>query len=190
MRYLALVTLLSGAVSVSFADCRLNRPIRGAGDSILKKHLVLHKLVLESEPQFTRPQNYKPETDTLSLHLFNIQYDNKNSGYLGAKIGVVGKLESVGFSFNYMGNFGVNGSTVTLSDVTTYSTRNVFKPIGAHHMKGDAITEVFVQVEKGDITAIQLTHPIFKVWKSTPTADYLAFTGKNQKVCVLEAEVQ
>ena len=188
MRHLVLVTLLSSAIG--FADCSLNRPIRGAGDSLLKKNFTLHKLVFETEPQFTRPQNYKPETDTLALRLFNIQYDNQNSGYLGANVGVVGKLESVGFSFNYMGNFAVKGSSITLNGVTTYSTRNAYTPVGSQHMKGEALNEVVIAVEKGDITAIRLTHPVWKVWKTTPTADYLAFTGKNQSLCVLEAELK
>jgi hypothetical protein len=138
-------------------------------------------------PRFIHPELYA-EGDVLYADLFKITWNDNETKYMGAKIGIEGKLESVGFSPMYYGTFNVTGSTTYFQGKTTYYTHYTFVPEGPQHAPGTAITDVTILVENNAIVAILLKHPIFTSWKKSGFAEYLAFTGEHQNLCVYDAE--
>lgn len=188
MRYFVLASIF--ASSLGLADCKLNHPIHLGSFNFMKTPLILYRAVVNETPRFFRPGNYNPATDSLEVRLFNIEWNQRPTGFAGARVAVFNKVESVGFSFGYIGNFNFLGSTETVQGMTTYHTNFTYRPQGAQHAPGDAVTDVSIKVEKEDIVAVELKQPVFKVWKSTPSVDILAFTGDHQTLCVLDADLK
>jgi hypothetical protein len=170
-----------------------NRPIHLNGIDPLepKFGVQLNNVVLNEIPKFSRPQLFDPAKDSLNLALFNIQWESNSTGFLGADIGIEGKLEGVGFSRVYVGNFNIQGSKETKSSgVTAYATTNTHTYEGDQHAKNPAVHKLSLEIEKGDIVSVELMHPVFKVWKIENGAYHVAFTGDHQTLCVLDAELK
>jgi hypothetical protein len=189
--FLFFVTLFASSSVYSIhayaADCKLAKPIAISGD-LLNFGLTLKNVKVDSTPQFTRPEKYDSSKDTLSLNLFNIEWNSSKVGYIGAYIGVVGKSEGVGFAHMYSGNFSFQGGSQDINGERTYYTKTVSRYDEPQHAKNDAIHEVWVKVQNNQITSIALSFPVFKVWKTEKYADYVAFTGKHQALCVVGAQ--
>lgn len=168
--------------------CRLDKPIHIGSNDLLKTR-VLSNVRFDRVPRFHKPENYDPKKDTLHVNLFNIHWNDKATGYVGAMVGVDNKLESMGLSPYYSGNLSISGSTQTSGDLTTNTTQTADKYTEPQHAKNDAIHELKVMVEKGEIVSIEFKMPIFRVWKTEAGAIYLAFTGDHQTLCLLDGEL-
>lgn len=186
----SLVLGLVVASSLSFADCKLNRRLPLGSHDLMATPLTLYRVVFDQTPAFTRPEKYDPAKDALLMNLFNIEWNESPTGYLGLSVWVHNKNERVGFSGIYKGGFAFTGSKETVQGVTTFRTNETNKPLGAHHAAGNATTETIVKVEKDDILSVELRFPIYKVHQSFPSGDVLAFTGKHQQLCLLEADLK
>jgi len=174
--------------SFSYAnDCRLENPIDLRGINPLETKVLLVNAEFDNAPTFPDEGVYDPDSDQLKTYLFNIVWNKVETGYLGAGIWVSDTLASVGFSFNYGGNFNFFSSVDQRGDKTTYFTNQTSVFTEPHHAPREAIKELTVTIENGFLTSYKIQIPIFKRRVVDGNASYLSFTGKHETLCLLNA---
>ncbi len=169
---------------VAAAECKLQLPINIGNLDLVDKGLVIRGAEFDVTPAFYDPALYVKETDKLELALFQISYGSHKTGYLGASVGVHGKLMSIGFSQTYVGNFNLSGGTEMSGGQKVYFVKKQDSYSEAPHTKGEANYELKVSVANGKITAVELIHPVFVINKKEGNKVSLSFTGKNQHLCL------
>lgn len=184
---LLVLTSLLFAFNAVAEECRLEQPLPMAADFMVRE-LNYKNVKVSSDPRFSRPEKYVPAQDVLGLKIFNINMNDKKLNYVGVQLGIIGKLESVGFSHLYSGNFLIQGRSNEAGGVKTYQTREVRIFTETQHAKNEAVTQTTLTVAGGKIWAISLIAPVFKVWKIENGSTYMAFTGEHQTLCVKSAE--
>lgn len=174
--------------NVFAADCKLEKPIPLSNDP-LTRQVVLKDARVDALPKFTEPEKYQPATDALEVRLFQVERNNEPTGYVGVRVSVVGKLESVGFSNGYNGNVdpGLRGSVHGRDGERVYVLRQVSRYTDPQHAKNEAVHESRITVMGNEITSVQLTFPVFRVWHRVDHMTYVAFTGEHQTLCVTSA---
>ena len=176
------------AISSLAGTCKLEKPFPFSGD--LLGGVQLHNVVLDEIPQFLPEDGYDPAMDSLSVSIFNIEWNFFKMNFVGARMSIDGKdgAWSLGFAERYSGNFKLAGSLKDVNGVKTYSTTETFLYTAPEHAKIEAITETVVTVVSNQITALTLKYPIFKVWYINADGNrQLVFTGDHQTVCVKSA---
>jgi hypothetical protein len=177
------------SLSASAADdCRLSQPIDVGTGNLVQKGLYLRDAKFDENPRFIAPSKFDPATDVLHVSLFQINWNNTRTGFLGGNVSVVDKNESQGFSENYSGNFNFQSDTRDQNGVVTYTTQSVSRYTEPQHAKNDAITSITVVVDKGKLVSLRLSTPVFKVWKIEDHTRYIAFTGEHQTLCLKSAK--
>ena len=76
-------------------ECRLEQPLPMAADFMVRE-LNFKNVKVSPDPRFSRPENYVPAQDVLGLKIFNITMHDKKLNYVGAQIGIIGKIERDG----------------------------------------------------------------------------------------------
>lgn len=162
-------------------ECRLEKSIPFSGDFL--KTLYIKNIKLDDVPKFTGG-TFDPTRDSLSMSIFNIVHNDQITKYVGAHVYAPNKL--MGFSQEYSGQFDLKGTKTEKDGITTYTTREVYTYSEPQHAKGEAVHEVKVLVRGKEIESVELTVPLFKIWKKDKKGfTYVAFTGEHQTLCVL-----
>lgn len=180
------ISLLFASISALAGTCNLQKPIPINGDLLNGVHLK--NVILDEQPNLLGDQKYDPSKDSLQVYLFDIILNNSGTGLIGSSVSVVEKSLSAGFPDEYYGDIIIQGSMNSTNGVKVYTTKEEALYPGPEHAKGKAITQTSVSVSNGKITAINLTYPIFKIWKRVDSVNHTAFTGEHQTVCVKSAE--
>lgn len=173
--------------SLAFADCKLDQPINIGRLDLLDKGVVLKDVKFDKEPIFVEPGNYDAKKDKIDMPLFNIDHAGNKTGFLGATVEVVGKLESIGFSNYYAGNFHVKGTREEKNGEVTYVSKNSNEWTLVGGEKAEAKLDLTVKVTNGQITSVQLIAPIYTVKIKDGNSILLGFAGKHQTLCLKSA---
>ncbi len=185
------VPISSGSEQIGSAfneKCKLEAPISLETLDLLEDDIELKNVELNRYPRFTDDEAYNHYLDHLTVHLYNIWYVGK-TGKLGANISIDDKLESIGFSPTYYGNFAIQGGKTEVDGLTTYHTRIVRRFDRPPHAIGDAVDDLKVLVKERAILGLQLTSPVFRITSKTNEATWVAFTGEHQTLCIKSADL-
>jgi len=185
-----MMVLFSG--SVSFAgECRLSKPIPMKG-ATTPAGIALKNAVMDETPAFEDPKAFTPGISTLVVDMFMVKFNDADTGFVGAHVGIDGIIETIGVANWYDGNFQITGSHTVVNGEDTYTFQEITHWDGTiengfpRHVKGDAVTQSRIMVSGGMITSVSLTVPVYEHWKNG-SPDEVAFTGRNQELCLQSA---
>jgi hypothetical protein len=170
--------------AVAQAECKLERPIPFSGSMLDERYLA--DVTVDATPKFLRPENYDPARgDTLEVDLFQTEYEQVLTGWVGGRIHVTGKREWVGFTNWYRGPTSIEGSITERDGKTTYLQRITFDWANPRHAL--AVFEQKVVTRGNEILAVELTYPIQVIDHVDGPYTYVNFTGENHTLCVKSA---
>ncbi len=180
------------AVSYSVrAECLLDEAVFIGKKDPLAKDLKIKNVKFDQVPQFAIPSDYDPNIHILDMWLFNVELNKRLIGLLGASVWYGNERrydDGVGFSNRYSGTFNISGKVEENDGVKTYTMREAYTYREPQDASNEAITELNMSLKNGFIISLQLTHPIFEVWKKEGRSRYLRFTGEHQTLCLKKGD--
>lgn len=176
--------------NTAFANCQLDTPISIAGNSILETNpsnmITLEHIVFDKayKTKVIPPVN---SIANMQMRIFEISWskepfgEQKPTGWAGAHFGPKDSSDSMGFSYNYGGDFLFEGAISNSSDSRTYRTSV------RSRTEKKALTAISITLKGNDLTAIEITVPVRDLIMLPQGGYYSPYLGENETLCVKSA---
>ncbi len=176
--------------SQAFA-CALDEPIDLPESNLheLAYPFSISKAKFDKEPMFDDASAYDPETDGLTLDIFNLNWENRDLKIMGTAIYQVKSStdwpERIGFSPSYGGTFpNFEKGYRNENGLETFTTRYNLTLVGERH-RGDLAEYLMIaKIKNQKLLSFELKLPIFEVYSRANHTVLLAFTGEHQTLCL------
>ena len=167
------------------ANCLLNHPAPFSGET---SRTLLPNVQAGPIPIFATPDTYRSDLDQFDFEIVPVAVNGAAPAFLSGRLNSRNSGEDIGAPDAYYGPvFSTHGSKREVNGDTIYSFREesqVDEEPQYGRVAGLAVTETKIHVVNGMVTSITLTAPIFKLWGIEEHAHIVAFTGKNQTLCI------